>query len=359
MTGNMYIYGAGEYGKKLYSKATNSGVFVEGFIDKYKSGELNGKQILSMTEFRVSKRMDIIISVQNLYSCVEIYYEIKQYAKKIFWFWDGGDDRDLENELVEITNWGDCILPRLDMHLSDKCNLNCVGCTHFSPLFDEVGCEYDECMNNLNKILSKYSGVARLNLLGGEPLLNDDLTRIIPAIRKKMPNSTIVFFTNGLLLCNVSEIILQVFKSNRIRIYISDYKPTDKIIKKIKDRLDRYGVLYTVARYDEKAVFNKPLCIDKNMNNKKKCISDGCVSVAAGKIARCPTLLYIDKLNHTFDCEFPNDGIYDLDDADLSGMEINKKMRERVSLCDYCIDNEIEWNICSKQRKLSDFVQVE
>ena len=45
----------------------------------------------------------------------------------------------LGKECLNLSGWGDVVMPHIELHISDKCNLNCKGCTHFSPLFEDVG----------------------------------------------------------------------------------------------------------------------------------------------------------------------------------------------------------------------------
>lgn len=356
-SGGIYIYGAGENAGKVLERMKKSNISVDGFVDLFKTGILYKLPIVSPEA--ISGCQVMVISVQNLYACVEIYKNVKGLTNKIYWFWNCISGEDFwKDECIDITEWGQDVLPRLDIHLSDKCNLNCVGCTHFSPLFDEVGCDYETCMYDINLALKKFSGIARLNLLGGEPLLNDDLPRIIAAIRDKLPNTSMVLFTNGLLLLKVSSLVLDVIKESRIKIYISEYVPTYRMINEIEKLLDSKGICYELSGYDEKKLFNKPLSQTINSKYEKKCMSNGCISISNGKIARCPTLLYVSKLNEKFKCSFPTDGIYDLELTGLSGSMLIEKLTEKVSLCDYCIKNEIAWHTCCKERRITDFVEV-
>ena len=68
--------------------------------------------------------------------------------------------------------------------------------------------------------------------------------------------------------------------------------------------------------------------------------------------------MYIDKLNNRFSLSLPNDGIHELKKFS-NVIDFNKIMNEKISLCDYCVDCEIEWGQCSKDYKMEDFVVVE
>lgn len=352
----VYIYGTGAYSDYVYQRMADRYTVIA-FVDRYKDGKKNGLDILHPD--KIQQMETVIISVQNIYTCVEIYKDIYSKSKTIYWYWNGMKGEDfLYDECIDITTWGETVLPRLDIHLSDRCNLNCVGCTHYSPLFDEVGCSEDTIIGDLEKVLTKFSNVARLNLLGGEPLLNKNLENILVSIRGMFPNTSIVLFTNGILVPALSASVLKAISKLKIKLYISEYTPTHRMKEKIQQTLEYYKVQYSFSGYEQKLKFNKPLARDLSNMHENICMSDGCISLRDGKIARCPTLLYVFKLNEEFQCRYPESGIYDLNDSNFTGSQLLKKLKDAVPLCDYCIKNEIEWHTCGKNKRLEDFVEV-
>lgn len=104
-------------------------------------------------------------------------------------------------------------------------------------------------------------------------------------------------------------------------------------------------------------MFNKPLVEQSNKTYDKLCISDGCVNVWNGKIARCPSLMYVQELNKRFGLDLPSDGIYQLV-GKISGRELKRLMQEGVPLCEHCVKNPIEWTCCGTQAKVTDFEEV-
>ena len=58
----------------------------------------------------------------------------------------------------------------------DYCNLNCAGCTHFSPIADRYIYPLDKFEKNMNQ-LSKITNhnIKLINIAGGEPLLNKNI----------------------------------------------------------------------------------------------------------------------------------------------------------------------------------------
>ena len=69
-------------------------------------------------------------------------------------------------------------IPHIEWHIAHSCNLTCYGCGHFSNHAHKGIVKYDELETWYKtwseKILPKHA-----SLLGGEPLLNKDIYRIL------------------------------------------------------------------------------------------------------------------------------------------------------------------------------------
>lgn len=358
----MYFYGAGNFGKialDKYLKSRSMNNSLKGFIDNKKRGSYEGYPILRMEDIE-KKDIVVVITVQDADAVCEIYYSIKNRGiTNIFWFIDysmlGDKISDFfQTECIECSEWGDVVLPQAEMHIADHCNLNCKGCSHFSPIFEKGFPEYDLVVQDISLLMKKVSSIARFSVLGGEPFLNPMINKYIKAIRRMMPDTCIQIVTNGLLIPNLEENVLRCIKDNRILVSISEYEPTHKMIDHIRNRLEEYKISYKIRPYQFKQKFNKPLSLKKNSEYTHCCISNGCVNIWKGKIARCPTLMYIEKFNEVFSINLPKEGIMDLKTCP-EGFELLDLMRQEVPLCQHCICCEIEWEQCGKQKKLSDF----
>ena len=91
----------------------------------------------------------------------------------------------------------DCYM--LDVHVANRCNLNCDGCNHWSNYgFKEVFSA--KTLYEWAEPWSKIVNPERVNLLGGEPLLNKQCSEIVSNYRKLFPETTLKLFTNGFLL---------------------------------------------------------------------------------------------------------------------------------------------------------------
>jgi len=359
-----YIFGAGNICKHVIEKMKEYGVAFEGFIDSYKNGSYLGYPIIPIEEIEDDSK--IVISVLNTNSILEIYKKLrKMNIYNIYWFYDmnqsGIDKRkDLfwEYECLNLSNWGDSIMPHVELHISDKCNLNCKGCTHFSPLFDDIGAVLENKIEDVRQLKRLFTEIFRVDVLGGEPLLNPELKQYLIQLRKELPNSFIQIYTNGLLISKLKEDVFKAISDYNIGVSISEYYPTHKMIDSIVKHLNKYHIRYRIAAYDSKQLFNKPISLSPKSKYPQKCISNGCITISDGMVSRCPTLMYISKFNEYFHQSLPTDGIYKIKDY-TNGEKLLEDMEKTVPLCKHCIECDMEWSVCEREKKLEDFAVID
>lgn len=358
---NMIFYGAGNWGQdalnEFFSKKNQREKFI-GFADSHKDGIYCGHPIVTLQKIN-KENTAVVITVNNSLTVTEIYYQLKKCRiKHIYWFINksiSGEDGDfLRDECLDCRDWGEAVLPKVEMHIADHCNLNCKGCTHFSPIFNKTFPDLNSRIDDVKTLKKKVSHIALFSILGGEPFLNPDIGYYVEEIRKILPDTYIDIVTNGLLIPKLDKELLKCILNNRVVVSISEYEPTHRAIIQIEDRLKEYGVLYEIRKYEEKRKFIKPLSVSGKSKYPHKCISEGCVNIWNGKIARCPTLMYIDRFNEIFHQSLPNTGIMPLQDCPDQA-ELLELLKRDVPLCKHCVCYEVEWGQCGKHPALTDF----
>ncbi len=78
-------------------------------------------------------------------------------------------------------------LHRLVVHLTDHCNLNCKGCTHFSNIAKPAFADPEQFEREFAQLETIFSGITEIYLLGGEPLLHPHVTEFMESARKHFP----------------------------------------------------------------------------------------------------------------------------------------------------------------------------
>lgn len=116
------------------------------------------------------------------------------------------------------------MLVNVDYHITDHCNLNCAHCNHFSPLVPkETKHKSIEQITADLSLLSKFKNdIGTVALLGGEPFLHPQLSKILRITRQIFPNNEISLTSNGTL----ADKILQwkdSIEENNIQLVITIY----------------------------------------------------------------------------------------------------------------------------------------
>ena len=356
---DVYIYGAGVYGRKLLELIKNhfrDDINVVSFIDEVKCGDIAGIDIMRIDS--VPSDATIIISLNDILLAYEVYLELKK--KRYVNIWKFIDKRYtsgdcFSNFCFECNEWDDGLLPQVEMHVIDSCNLNCRGCSHFSPIFQYQIPDFNDRIKDVMQLKKRVGSVGKFYLLGGEPFLNSQIGDYSIEVSRIFPHAKIYIVTNGLLIPKTSEDVLEKISRSRAEVSISEYIPTKKVIGEVCDRLKAYNISFEIRSLDSKMNFNIPLSLSNQSKKEKMCISDGCVTIWNGMISRCPTLMYIDYFNKHFGVELPSTGRYSLFDDGKNGWELIEEMKRPVELCRHCVKNEIPWSRCDNPPVITDF----
>ena len=126
---------------------------------------------------------------------------------------------------------------RLDIHVTNSCQLKCTGCNHYS----NYGIHEHFTENTLVKWAEPWVdriAFGKIQLVGGEPFLNKELKNICYSYRKLFPNTELLLFTNGLLLNKNIEWLYNCLQENQIKLVISLHSKTDeKYLYKFKEQM--------------------------------------------------------------------------------------------------------------------------
>jgi len=212
----------------------------------------------------------------------------------------------------------DCYM--VDIHVANRCNLNCDGCNHWSNYgFKEVFSA--KTLYEWAEPWSKILNPERINLLGGEPLLNKESPQIIEDYRRLFPNSSLKFFTNAFTLSKQDWLEDSLRKNDGILV-ITLHSSEKSYLKKFKSELqclNNWGIptlkkktwFRTVFDYDGLEVeirdmrghwyktytgngYNaKPYKDEKPRESWENCVSKRSVQLYHGKLHKCGAITYL------------------------------------------------------------------
>ena len=236
--------------------------------------------------------------------------------------------------------------PRLNYIEHDivsHCNLNCNGCTHFSPLANPWFEDIDDFRNDFTQ-LSRLFNINTIRIMGGEPLLHPEVGEFLIIARQLFPISRINLVTNGILLQQNKELI-KIINENKIIISITDYGILD--IKKQLIGIDKYIITNRNEMYNisfdlygqQDAVFTR-----------FHCPATHCTYIQNGKVYVCASAAKINIFNTCFNKHIPeSDGI---SIYEHTAKEIQQYLDGVDKLCCYC-------NVKKQQQTYHPFTQSE
>jgi len=245
-------------------------------------------------------------------------------------------------------------LQHIQFHVSDKCNLNCRRCQHFSNIAEKSGFpEFKRVESDFRRLRELFSDINRIAVLGGEPLLNPELYRYCIMLRKLFPYSFIDIITNGLLVRNMNEKLISVIKENDIVINISYYPILEPIKEQLICFLKKHGIRYIFSTKIN--TFSKKMTLTRNETPEKQfreCRDRCCTMLRDGKLHPCYLPATIPIFNNRFGTKISGDNsAIDIYESGITGQEILEQLRNNFEICQYCTCDEVyPWeqtkNVC-------------
>jgi MoaA/NifB/PqqE/SkfB family radical SAM enzyme len=247
----------------------------------------------------------------------------------------------------------------LEIQLADHCNLNCIGCSHFSNIAEESFLdvnEFEKDCKKLAQLIKKYP--RKIHLCGGEPLLHKEISKIIAITRSNFPDSIIKILTNGILLDRMDTSFWNACKQYNIIINITPY-PININVKKICEISYEYDIHLESSLEDGyKMKFRKEVYDTSGSQNFKKsyknCGRKACHQLSNNKLYVCPAIPYIKSFNKYFNKNIevkPEDYIDIYHTNNIK--EILKYFKKPLPFCKYCnvdaVDHNIKWVISKKE----------
>lgn len=278
------------------------------FVNKYKKGDC----LIIPSTFLDKEEVDFFTYMGILKDDIKIYYDGKL------------------NDYNRFTH-----LEYLEFHINDHCNLNCKGCSHFCPLVrEEVFADLNQLKKDFIRLRQLITHIKMIRIMGGEPLLNNNLDECIEIVRSNYPYSDIRIVTNGLLINNLTDDIWNSIHENNIKIDISIYPPliqrADEMLSIIKDHGVEIGSIRNVSSF-EKILHDKQEIL---WNNISSCT---CNNLHNGYIASCQLVFYGKYFNDYFKKNIPfESGKIDLYNAELNGKNLMEMLDKPFEACKYC-----------------------
>ena len=358
----IFIYGAGIMGKYIASILKKNNVQLTGFIDKslYKQKQtMESVPVMGIREVmnQFGKDIVVIISPSKIKSIVEFL----EAAGITHWhpmcdfislsdFINSLSVSELHNARLDwikknwyehyfFTHTNQLALESLDFVLTERCSLRCKECSNLMQYYQcPQNFSFHILKDEIDKILKVYDFIYELRIIGGEPFMNPETTKIIDYVAKSKKIKEICIYTNGTILPNDDDLDV-LMRTNKVWFTISDYHELSKNLTKLEAKLKERGIFYQVTDF----LWTRCSRICKHNRSEielRNILVDCCVKTTVtllnGKISPCP---FIANGLNLHALPMSEEDYVDINHGSIE--EINEKVRslhskEFYRLCDYC-----------------------
>ncbi len=218
----------------------------------------------------------------------------------------------------------------IEFHVAHDCNLTCVGCSHFSPFAKRQDVERTELQRDL-EAAGKRLAPEHVHIMGGEPLLNQQLPELLPLFRANFPDASIKVVSNGLLFLRAPSSMCEALRENDIGLAVSVYPKVRLDLKAIEQRCAETGVRLEFWEQDTFLDFFDPEGPIDPVEARAHCPFDDACNIRAGRLFPCPVTAWAEFGGFPFDL---SDGV----ELNAPAEELRSVLsKDRLtSLCKHC-----------------------
>lgn len=357
------LYGAGSQNLRIaYQPIVAAGYHVVAICDRdiEKLGrQFFGINIISFEDLekfdKENQNYSVVITIRTIKTVDEVKEQLKVLNNaKVYTVEEFFIERKLNCTIKKIN--------QLQVHLVDHCNLNCVRCTHFSPLADgRFYLDKENFENDVRKLSILTDGdVQEFQLAGGEPLLHPECYAFPYIVRKYFPNTSIVIITNGTLFDKVGEDFFESCRVNSVQLWVTLY-PISINYNQIKCMLKEKKIDFVMgnsgnSEKEPKEMWGVAYRLSGDLDGQKnfqEC-PGRCFMMRNGRVHICTQGAYSDLFNNYFHTKLPNPeengvNLYEVDSLE----ELTDRLSKKIPFCDYCDTLNrmppIPWGISKKE----------
>lgn len=128
-------------------------------------------------------------------------------------------------------------IPQVEIVITTRCNLRCKDCSNYIPSIEneyQFDISFDEYKQNLDNLLINAKKLNSVLLIGGEPLLNKEIIKILDYTAQNKKVESVYIITNGTIL--LSDELIKTLEKYRKKTYVwlSNYTSNTDLVKRLK-----------------------------------------------------------------------------------------------------------------------------
>ena len=269
----------------------------------------------------------------------------------------------------QCTGENPIFLTSVTLVINQRCSLKCKYCTSYMNAYDKherIDFPLEQICNDINKFFGAVDMVGTITVMGGEPFMHKDLSKIIECLCKWKNFGLISIATSGTY--PIKEEQLKGLHDKRVNVSFSNYTESinenqRKMFYKNIELVKQSGVCYTVGEFSPEWIIPTSLA-NKHYSDEiaaeKKSICTHWHQIKNGKVHPCDFATAIYSL-HVADYE--NDYI-DLN-RDVSKEELKEQLRQYINKPFYesCrhhgyMEGESKLTAKAAEQGFQDFIQL-
>lgn len=254
----------------------------------------------------------------------------------------------------------------IEIHAADHCNMRCISCSHYAPIARPKFADLEVLEESLKKLSPYAETIRKIRVVGGEPLLNKQISRIFEIAHKYFPDVELEMTTNGILIPKMDRDFFAFVRKYSILINVTQYPVKNGIYKNIEDTLSKEQVRYKLSTLERtlnkwnKIKLHKcsfPVLKSKIYFLKKSQCNRMCIQLVGDRLFPCNVSAYVYILNDAFGTKFIHRKRDYLEiDKIRSAKDIRKLLYKSHPFCSYHYNrfNHCKWEM--SQRKKEEWV---
>lgn len=329
--------------------------------DSSKQGEYLESKVLSLQEAveLVPNAIFLIVSYTN-YELMKLELVGRGITEKQILLARTDESIDAEKKSLRGRKFKRLDKIQFEVDIAIHCNLDCNCCSQFAPLAVPEYVDLVQFQRDFERLSELFNGFAeRIYLIGGEPLLYENINECISISRRCFPDAEIDIFTNGLLLKGKNDSFWNTCVDNNISIIVTRY-PINVEYESIRRLVLGKGINFKFAgtSKDFKYMSNIGIDIEGKQDPEDSFIhcyeANNCIKLRNGRLYTCTRPAAIYKFNNFFNMQLE---VTDNDSIDIykarSAEEVLEFLSKPIPFCRYCNQTQHrvarEWAHSTKQ----------
>ena len=336
--------------KSVYAdQSENYYISTEDYVAMYRAGAI-GPLLIPADNYN-SNHYTVLTDILKEGLSLDDVYLIKRIANHDF-----SGPEDVVNHIEPYLSAG--YIPYLEYHVADKCNLNCIACEHYSGLVkEECFPDFDKFSKEFARMKELIDDIGMLRILGGEPLLNPELSKFVRLSREYYPNTEIFIVTNGLLVLQMSRELIDSILENNIIVFVSYYPPMIDKMGEIRQFFIDNGIKFEISPVNTCFTKKQTLKPADNTDMYYRCFQAHCNNLYQGKMATCFLPFTTKFFNEQYNTDLPTDEATDIMNPDLTTEKLLMNLLSPIERCKYCTNPvDIQWDYIRDKEDLSNWL---